>query len=214
MRSLCRFMGNLSIADKKNQDSVKKKRYYYCDDCDHNWENYRKPYVQRCNKCGLWIDGYWYKDNAKDKRKFGYYYCDYCNREWQSAHSWNNYGQECSKCGTIIYAYKRKDLHNPSQQFTDVTKPHQTSLCEKCAILGRNCVQTNDTDSEDEFYYDDTEGENSEDYYEEGSDYDEGSDYQENDDYDEGSDYQENDDYENWYNNEHRRRSHNYFTFY
>lgn len=71
------------------------------------------------------------KDN---KRKFGWYWCSYCEREWTSGFSWRGYYQNCIYCGACVCPYELKDLE--FQKNTENQKPHISSLCERCKLVG------------------------------------------------------------------------------
>lgn len=74
-------------------------------------------------------------------RVFGEYRCT-CGRTWSSAGSYCDRWQQCQACQTRIYPFRQRALEQQSEaEFVDDDRePHDTSRCEQCRRLGRNCM--------------------------------------------------------------------------
>ncbi|CAD7088388.1 unnamed protein product [Hermetia illucens] len=82
-------------------------------------------------------------------RCFGKYKCPKCNRAWASACSWANTWQQCNACKSKVYPHnqwklKKRKNQKPTKPDEDADakiKGHIKELCEKCRIIGSNCLK-------------------------------------------------------------------------
>lgn len=87
---------------------------------------------------------------------FGEYYCEACDRCWKSSKSFVNKFQMCSsckgKCWPVKQCEKRKEVNYSRVGKVALvkrrSKPHQSSLCQRCYELGRPC---NEFESDSDF---------------------------------------------------------------
>ncbi len=85
---------------------------------------------------------------------FGEYYCEKCDHSWKSSKSYVEKYQKCDRCTTNCWPVKQREKGGFVNYHRDGTesvkrqsKPHQSSLCQKCQELGRPCNE-DDYDSD------------------------------------------------------------------
>ena len=83
---------------------------------------------------------------------FGEYYCKKCDRCWKSSKSYVEKYQKCARCKVNCWPVKQREKEKVVNYHRDSagpvkrqSKPHQSSLCQKCQELGRHC-------NEDDYY--------------------------------------------------------------
>jgi hypothetical protein len=83
---------------------------------------------------------------------FGEYYCKKCDRCWKSSKSYVRKYQKCARCKVNCWPVKQREKEKVVNYHRDSagpvkrqSKPHQSSLCQKCQELGRHC-------NEDDYY--------------------------------------------------------------
>ena len=78
-------------------------------------------------------------DGVKSMRFFGHYECTNCRNRWKSGFAWQGYQLECKKCDIYEWPVKVYHLEIPSDDYV-MTKPHLSSLCEKCQLYKVHCL--------------------------------------------------------------------------
>ena len=78
-------------------------------------------------------------DGVKSMRFFGHYECTNCRNRWKSGFAWQGYQLECKKCDIYEWPVKVYHLEIPSDDYV-MTKPHLSSLCEKCQTYKVHCL--------------------------------------------------------------------------
>jgi hypothetical protein len=75
---------------------------------------------------------------------FGEYFCEKCDRCWKSSKSYVRKYQKCSKCKANCWPVKQREKEKVTKYRRDgsekrQSRPHQSSLCQRCQELGRPC---------------------------------------------------------------------------
>ena len=77
---------------------------------------------------------------------FGEYYCEKCDRCWKSSKSYVRKYQKCARCKVNCWPVKQREKEKVVNYHRDSagpvkrqSKPHQSSLCQKCQELRRPC---------------------------------------------------------------------------
>ena len=85
---------------------------------------------------------------------FGEYYCEKCDRCWKSSKSWVENYQKCVRCETNCSPVKQREKNynrDGAKSVKRQSKPHQSSLCQKCQELGRPCNEDDYYDSDSDY---------------------------------------------------------------
>ena len=89
------------------------------------------------------ISGYLEKTPLPDKKKwmrfFGHYQCTNCRNSWRSGYAWQGFQLECKKCKIYEWPVIVYHLETHSDDYV-MTKPHKSSLCEKCQKYKVHCL--------------------------------------------------------------------------
>ena len=85
---------------------------------------------------------------------FGEYYCEKCDHSWKSGKSYVEKYQKCVRCKTNCWPVKQREKggfvnyhRDGAESVKRQSKPHQSTLCQKCQELGHPCNEDNYYDS-------------------------------------------------------------------
>ena len=75
---------------------------------------------------------------------FGEYYCEKCDNPWKSSKSYVGKYQKCLRCKKTCMPIRQREKekvenHRRESAKKSLSKPHQSSLCQRCQELGHPC---------------------------------------------------------------------------
>ena len=80
------------------------------------------------------------------QRMYGVFDCRDCDRQWSSGHAWPGIGQQCLSCMKMIQPTSLEPLRLSLEPRR--SEPHKQELCGKCQMLGTNCMDEEDGQSD------------------------------------------------------------------
>ena len=87
---------------------------------------------------------------------FGEYFCEKCDRCWKSSKSFVKKYQKRASCKANCWPVKQREKEKFTNYCRDgyvkrQSKPHQSSLCQRCQELGRPCNEDDNYDSDSDY---------------------------------------------------------------